>query len=183
MKDSINFFPQEAKVKKETQSRKIIRLGSLAALGVFLVFNLLLFGLYFLEKKETGDALLKIDRQEKIIKSLAQTEELYNQLKQKLSFLTNIWRDPSKVNAGLVFVNGFMGPEASLEKMNFDQDGLIALDLFSLDSSGMELFLNRSHREEQGGKIKELKIDSVKKDSSDKKLGYKFILNFKLGEK
>lgn len=193
MKDAINFLPQKPEKKAETQRIKVIRLGSIIILIVFFIFNLGLFGFYFFLKKNTGDALANISRQEEIITNLSSTENLYRQLKQKLSFLTTIWLEPLKVSSGLAFVNGFMGPEANLEKMNFNQDGSIVLSLSSLDSGGMESFLNKGHQAEQDGKIKELKIDSVNKslaskNSVDQKIDvsqsdYKFVLNFKLSDK
>lgn len=184
MKETINFLPQSPEKKTETQKRRMIRLGSLVVLAVFLIFNLTLFGFYFFLRKSAGDALANISRQEEIITNLSSTENLYRQLKQKLSFLAVIWREPSKVNSGLAFVKGFMGPEANLEKMNFNQDGLIILNLSSLDSSGMESFLNKGHQAEQDGKIKDLKIDSVNKNLASKdSVNYKFILNFKLSDK
>lgn len=183
MKDSLNFLPQKSEKKTDPQRMRIIRWGSFTLLSVFLIFNLILFGLYFFLGKNTGDTLIAISRQEAIIADLSETETAYRQLKQKLSFLTAIWREPQRVNAGLIFVNAFMGPEASLEKMNFNQDGLIVLNLFSLDSLGIESFLNKSQQAQQDGKMMELKMNSVNRDSGDKKLGYKFILNFKLGEK
>lgn len=193
MKDTINFLPQKPEKKAETQRKRMIRLGSLVVLAVFLIFNLTLFGFYFFLRKNTGDALENISRQETIIKDLKETEILYRQLKQKLSFLTAIWREPQRISDGLAFVNGLMGSEAVLEKMNFNQDGLITLDLSSSDSSNLELFLNKVRRLEQDGKIMNLKIDSVKKsliskDSGDQKIDvslsdYKFILTFKLNNK
>lgn len=162
----------------------MIRLGSFVILAVFLIFNLGLFGFYFFFKKNTDDTFLSINRQETAVKNLAQTEKLYGQLRQKLSFLAAIWIEPSKVNHSLVLVNGFMGPQASLEKMNLKQDGLISLNLSSSDSSNLEFFLNKAKQLEQDGKIKDPKIDSVKKNLADKEsIDYKFVLNFKLGDK
>lgn len=183
MKNSINFFPQQPEKKSETKRNKMIRWGSLVVLALFLIFNLALFGFYFFLRKNTGDALLSINRQETIIANLSQTEMLYRQLEQKLSFLTAIWREPSKVNSGLAFVNGFMSPEAKLEKMNFNQDGSVTLDLSSPGSSGMEFFLNKAATAEQEGKIQELKINSVDQKIDVSQADYKFILNFKLNDK
>lgn len=184
MKETVNFLPQKPEKKAESQGKRMIRLGSFVILAVFLIFNLTIFGFYFFLRKNAGDALENINRQEAVITSLRETETLYRQLKQKLSFLTVILGEPQKINDGLAFINGLLGPEALLEKMNLNQDGSVVLDLSSSDSSNLESFLNKVRQLEQDGKIKDLKIDSVKKSSIDtSQSDYKFVLTFKLNHK
>lgn len=182
MKNDVNFFPHEPGRKINDGQKKITRRLSLGILIIFLIFNLLLFGFYFFLTKNTSDTLLLIDRQKEAIQNLSVTENLYLQLKQKLTFLTTIWAEPERIKTALNFVNGFLDSSAALRKMSFKQDGAVTLDLTSLNSSELELFLAKARQAEKDGKFKELRIDSANKNSEASSSAYEFILSFKLLE-
>ncbi len=164
MKSDINLLPPnpQAQIAKERQG-KIISFTSKLLL-VFLVVNLIVFGLYFFIVKSTADTLTAVKSEEQRVVGMAAKEKLYRSLGAKLAFLSSTWQTRIKPDEVTSFSQGTVIEGVNLTKISLSGDGGTTLLLEAKDSDIMSRFLQGLTDQEKNGRIKSIKLSSVSKD-------------------
>lgn len=182
MKLSINLLPPQPEVESARAKKKTVILFSGLLLIIFLLANFGIFGFYLLLTKNTADTLAAIKREEARITALAPTEKLYRALSAKLSFLAGLWQKKIKAEEAVEFAQALLKvPEVTLVKVSLKQDGLTTLGLKTVDSEGLERFLDGVVEKEKSGEIKGIKVISTNRNEDG---GYDLSVSFEfLGTK
>lgn len=181
MKLSINLLPPQPEVESARAKKKTVILFSGLLLIIFLLANFGIFGFYLLLTKNTADTLAAIKREEARITALAPTEKLYRALSAKLSFLAGLWQKKIKAEEAVEFAQALLIPEVTLLKVSLKQDGLTTLSLKTVNSEGLERFLDGVVEKEKSGEIKGIKVISTDRNEDG---GYDLSVSFEfLGTK
>lgn len=181
MKLAINLLPPEPEIEALKKKKDKVLKASGLLLVVFLLVNLGIFGFYWFLTRNTAQTLAAIKREEATISSQQPTEKLYRALSAKLSFLAGLWQKEIAAEEAVEFAQALLIPEVTLVKVSLKQDGLTTLGLKTVDSEGLEKFLDGVVEKEKSGEIKGIKVISTNRNEDG---GYDLSVSFEfLGTK
>ncbi len=178
MKETINLLTIRPEREQKKQEKKIAAVFSFVLIGIFLIFNLALFGIYFFLRSNAEQTIKTLEDQEVFIVKLSPLVQSYSSLEQKLAFLSGVWQKQIKMDQDLTYLQSLFKP-FSLERVTIDKIGQSQLNLFLKTSSDLEAFLEKLKFEEKNNRITNLKIISTNRNE-DTHDAYELSLIFKL---
>lgn len=182
MKKEINLLA-EKRVNEEVKKReKLLQKLTIGFLAIFLVFNLLLFGVKFYFYKTTADFINDAQRLTQNIKTMSSVETSYRKFLSKLKYLTGILEKQGSLEKSFSFTGNILSSKESLLKLSFVKDSRVTVELALPDSSSVEQELNKFKEAQAKGQISDLKIVSLNKvyDKEKNTSSYNFKISFKL---
>ncbi len=157
-----------------------IRLINLAGVFSLLVYFSVLLTLFFYSnmiKKQEANLLAIKESREKKIKDLVQIESLQQDVKVRLSALTEVFPQQVDLKEILDYFEGILPEGLRFDSISLSEEGDVSLNVKTQDSLVLEEIEKKIFSQEAGGELESAKLTSISRDEEG---GYNISLSFKL---